>query len=156
MACLAVVRIRGDFRIRGDAQETLRLLKLHHNHHAILIPDTPSYRGMLTNIANLVAWGEIDHPTLMTLLEKRARGDGGRRLTEEYVKSSLGFKDLDELAQALHAGKTELRDIHGIKPVFRLTPPSGGYPRKLKRHYKDKGEYGYRGEAINLLISRMC
>jgi large subunit ribosomal protein L30 len=111
---------------------------------------------MLNNIAHLVAWGEIDPPTLATLLEKRARGNGGRRLTEEYVKSSLGYKDMQEFAQALHEGKTDLRNIHELKPVFRLTPPSGGYPRKLKRHYKDKGEYGYRGEAINLLISRMC
>lgn len=156
MACLAVIRIRGDFRIRGDKQETLRLLKLHHNHHAVLIPDTPSYRGMLHNVDHLVAWGEINPSTLATLLEKRARGNGGRRLTEEYVKSSLGYKDVQEFAQALHEGKTDLRDIHSLKPVFRLTPPSGGYPRKLKRHYKDKGEYGYRGEAINLLISRMC
>ncbi len=157
MACLAVVRIRGDFRAQGGGvKETLQLLKLHHNHHAVLIPDTPSYRGMLQRVDHCVAWGEIDPPTLATLLQKRARGNGGRRLTEDYVKSSLGYKDMQEFAQALHEGKTDLRNITSLKPVFRLTPPSGGFPRKLKRHYKDKGEYGYRGEAINLLISRMC
>jgi len=157
MACLAVVRIRGDFRAQGGGvKETLDLLKLHHNHHAVLIPDTPSYRGMLQRVAHCVAWGEIDSPTLATLLQKRARGSGGRSLNEDYVKSSLGYKDMQEFAQALHEGKTDLRKITSLKPVFRLTPPSGGFPRKLKRHYKDKGEYGYRGEAINLLISRMC
>lgn len=157
MACLAVVRIRGDFRAQGGGvKETLQLLKLHHNHHAVLIPDTPSYRGMLQRVDHCIAWGEIDSPTLANLLQKRARGNGGRRLTEDYVKTSLGFKDLQEFADALHEGKTDLRNIPSLKPVFRLTPPSGGFPRKLKRHYKDKGEYGYRGEAINLLISRMC
>ena len=157
MACLAVVRIRGDFRAQGGGvKETLQLLKLHHNHHAVLIPDTPSYRGMLQRVDHCIAWGEIDSLTLATLLQKRARGNGGRRLTEDYVKSSLGYKDMQEFAQALHEGKTDLRNITSLKPVFRLTPPSGGFPRKLKRHYRDKGEYGYRGEAINLLISRMC
>ncbi len=155
MVCLAVVRIRGGFRGSGDVQETLRLLKLHHTHHAILIPDTPSYRGMLQRIAHFVTWGEIDPPTLATLLQRRARGKAGRRLTGEYVKSSLGYKNLEEFAQALHEGRADLRRIPSLQPVFRLTPPSGGYPRKLKRHYRDKGEYGYRGEAINLLIQRM-
>ncbi len=155
MSCLAVIRIRGDFRGSGEVQEALRLLKLHHNHNAVLIPDTPSYRGMLEQVAHFITWGEIDPQTLTTLLRRRARREAGRRLTDDYAKTSLGYKSIEELAQALHDGKADLRTFTNLKPVFRLTPPSGGYPRKLKRHYRDKGEYGYRGEAINLLIQRM-
>lgn len=156
MACLAVVRVRGGFRARGDVQETLRLLKLHRTHHAILIPDTPAYRGMLQTIAHFVTWGEVDPATLNLLLQRRGRGRGGRRLTEDYLKSHVGYASFDELAKALHEEKTHLNELEGITPVFRLAPPSKGYPRKLKRHYRDKGEYGYRGEAMNLLLSRMC
>ncbi len=111
---------------------------------------------MLERVSPFVTWGEIDADTLTLLLRKRGRGRAGRRLTEDYVKSSLGYDSLQNLAQALHEGKTELRNMPTIVSVFRLTPPSGGYQRKLKRHARDKGEYGYRGEAINLLLSRMC
>jgi len=43
----------------------------------------------------------------------------------------------------------------GVKPVFRLHPPKGGFKGTIRRPYKSGGELGYRGAAINDLILRM-
>jgi large subunit ribosomal protein L30 len=37
-----------------------------------------------------------------------------------------------------------------------MHPPKKGFKRTVKRPYRDRGELGYRGEAINELIKRMC
>jgi large subunit ribosomal protein L30 len=91
---------------------------------------------------------------LKQLLAKRGRLSGDRRLTEEWVKSNTGFKSIEELAQAVHSGKVKLKEIQGLRPFFRLSPPSKGY-KSLKRPVGDFGDLGYRGEKINELLKRM-
>ena len=58
------------------------------------------------------------------------------------------------LAKGLTEGKTVMRDVPGLKPVFRLHPPRKGY-EGIKRSFKEGGALGYRGEKINHLIRRM-
>jgi large subunit ribosomal protein L30 len=50
----------------------------------------------------------------------------------------------------------DVNKLEGVKPFFRLHPPKKGYRRSVKRPYNNKGELGYRGEAINELARRMC
>jgi len=47
-----------------------------------------------------------------------------------------------------------LQVIGGIKPVFRLHPPSKGFRGKVMRSYMAGGVTGYRGENINNLIKK--
>ena len=47
----------------------------------------------------------------------------------------------------------EIEKDSGIKPVFRLSPPSGGF--NAVKEYYPKGDLGYRGEKINELLKRM-
>ena len=42
-----------------------------------------------------------------------------------HVKE-LGYELLEELADAIHKTKVEFDRLPGIKPVFRLNPPSRG------------------------------
>ena len=49
----------------------------------------------------------------------------------------------------------EFNRLPGIKPVFRLHPPSKGFKGKVKRSYTAGGVTGYRGENINSLIKKM-
>ncbi|MEM4699398.1 MAG: 50S ribosomal protein L30 [Candidatus Nezhaarchaeales archaeon] len=151
---IAVVRLRGTVGVPGDVESTLKMLRLHKTNHATLIEDTPSYRGMLSKVAGYVTYGEIDKETLALLLRKRGRLRGERPLTDEYVKK-LGFNGLDDLAEALLEGRVRLEDIPGLKPVFRLHPPSGGFKRSLKKLIGADGELGYRGPKINELLRRM-
>lgn len=154
MKLLAVIRIRGQPDRRPEERKTLELLRLHKRFHCVLVPDTPSIRGMLKVVEYVVTYGEIDRETLALLLKRRGRLTGNRRLTLEYLKS-IGFNSFEELAEALLEGKVRVKDLPEMKPVFRLHPPSGGFKGSVKKHYREGGELGYRGPAINELLKRM-
>ncbi|MGQ4914926.1 MAG: 50S ribosomal protein L30 [Candidatus Asgardarchaeia archaeon] len=151
----AVIRIRGRVSKRYDIKETLKLLRLHRKFHMVLVPATDSYKGMLQKVKDTVTWGEISQEVLLELLKKRGRVIGNRKLTEEYIKEKLGLKGFSELAEKLYNGELSLTSLDGVKPIFRLHPPKGGFNKSTKRPYRDEGELGYRGDAINSLIMRM-
>ena len=60
------------------------------------------------------------------------------------------FKTMKTLAKNISEGKVVMRDVPGLKPVFRLHPPRKGY-EGIKRSFKEGGALGYRGEKINEL-----
>jgi len=153
---LAVIRIRGRVGVSREVKDTLKMLRLHRKNHAVIIDDRPSYLGMQKKVVDYVIWGEITPETVALMLRRRGELVGGKKLTEEYVKEKLGLNSIEELAQAIFEGKINLKDIPGLKPVFRLHPPSRGFRGSIKKHYKAGGELGYRGLAINELIKRMC
>ena len=152
--CLAVVRIRGIVNVRKEVEDTLRMLNLQRNCHATLIDDRPSFLGMLRKAQNIVTWGEVSKETISLLLKKRGRTIGDTPLTDEYAKK-IGYESLDDLADAIYNLKVMLKDLPGVKPVFRLHPPRKGFKGSIKKSYRAGGEAGYRGEAINDLIRRM-
>ena len=151
---IAVVRIRGTISAQKEARETLSLLHLDHTNHAILIDDRPSYKGMLQRVGNYVTWGEVTKETVSEMLQKRARLLGNKKLDEEYI-TKIGYKTFDELAEALVTGKVEHGKLPFMTPLFKLHPPSKGYKGKTKKSFRQGGEAGYRGEAINALVKRM-
>ena len=152
---MAVIRIRGRTSLSPDVERTLDLLKLTRKHHMTLVRETPSVKGMLQKVKDFVTWGEISLDTLEKVLEKRGLLVGNKRLSEDYLKESTPFKSIKELAEMIYDGKIELKHLKFMKPIFRLTPPSGGFKGSIKRPFKIKGELGYRGEAINELILKM-
>lgn len=154
MGAFLVVRIRGTVNVRRDIQDTLRMLRLVRRYHATIVPDTPQYRGMLQKAKDYVTWGEPTPELVKELLLKRGRLVGNKPLTEEFVNDALGMT-VDELAEKLAKGELKLNKLPAVKPVFRLHPPIGGLKKKIKRHYADGGELGYRGAAINELVARM-
>lgn len=155
MALWVVIRLRGDPDRRPDERKALELLRLHKVYHAVLVEDSPSIRGMLKRtLENVVTYGEINEEVLALLLERRGRLKGNKRITKEYLEK-IGFKDFNELAKALIEGKVKWTELPDVKPVFRLRPPSGGFKGTIKKHYRDGGETGYRGEEINDLLLRM-
>jgi len=152
--CLAVVRIRGTVNVRKEVEDTLRMLNLQRNCHATLIDDRPSFLGMLRKAQSFITWGEASKETIALLLKKRGRIVGNKKLTDEYAKK-IGYDSLDALAEAIYNLKVGLKDLPGVKPVFRLHPPRKGFRGTVKKSYSAGGEAGYRGEAINDLIRRM-
>jgi len=154
VALLAVVRIRGVPGRRPEERKTLELLRLHKKFHAVLVRDDPPTRGMLKVIENVVTYGEVEKEVLAKLIRERGRLVGNERVTEEYLKK-VGFGSFEELAEALIEGRASLKDLPGFKPVFRLRPPKGGFKGTTKRHYREGGELGYRGRAINELLLKM-
>lgn len=149
---LAAIRVRGRTGIKGGISDTLDMLRLTRINHAVLVPETPSYLGMLRKAKDYITWGEISQETLEELLEKRAMLPGREKVTLEYLEET-GYKSLEELAQALLEEKAQLEEV-GLKPVFRLHPPRKGY-KDIKKAFNEGGTLGYRGEDINHLLKRM-
>lgn len=152
--CLVALRVRGERDASHEVEDTLNMLHLVRNCHAVLIDDRQSYIGMLQKAQHYVTWGEISKENIVLLLKERGRLVGDKKLTEEYLKET-GYKSLEDLAETIHRGELEYSQLPKIKPVFRLRPPKKGYKGKVKRSFIAGGATGYRGEAINDLVKKM-
>ncbi|MCX8158557.1 MAG: 50S ribosomal protein L30 [Candidatus Diapherotrites archaeon] len=149
----AVIRMRGEVKVAPDIKTTLSMLRLHKVNHAVLVSNNKATKGMLEKIKDYVTYGEIDDKVLAKLIIKRGRLPGNKRITEEYLKSK-GINNIEELISALKGGK-KIQDF-GIKPVFRLSPPSKGLRKKgIKRSFREGGNLGYCGQYINKLLLKM-
>ena len=153
---VAVVRLRGTPGLRHSRRDTLAMLRLHKPNHAVIIPLTSTYRGMLMKVKDVVTWGEVSEETLEYLLRKRGRVTGNEKLTDEWVKENVPeVKNIAELAKKIYKGELLMKNIEGLKPLFRLHPARKGF-KKFTRDYTDGGDLGFRGEAINELLKRMA
>ena len=140
--------------ISQEIRDTLSMLRLTRNCHATLIDNRPSYQGMLRKSKDYLTWGEISQENVALLLKKRGKVVGDKKLTDDYAKE-LGYKSLDDLAEAMFKMEVECSNLPKVKSVFRLRPPKKGFKGKVKRSYAAGGELGYRGDAINDLLKRM-
>lgn len=151
---MAVIRIRGTISGSMQARETLKMLRLIRNNHAVLVDNRPSFLGMITAAKDYVTYGQPSKETVAKLIKKRGRLEGNKKLSDEYAQK-LSHKSLDELAEAVSECRVEYWKLPNIQPVFRLHPPSKGFKGKIKRGYGSGGELGYRGEKIDELLNRM-
>lgn len=149
---LAIVRIRGSVGVRKKLEDTMKMLRLDAPNKCVVVPDNPSYRGMLFKVKDYVTFGKINFDTFSAMLEKRGRLSGDKRFDEKNIKET-GYESVEQMAKAIFEGKTSIRKIPNLKPVFRLTPPSGGF-KSITQHYP-KGDLSDRGEAINELLKKM-
>ena len=151
----AVIRLKGEVNVRKELEDTMAKLRLHRKHHCILVEANKSVVNMINRLQGYVTWGEISPASLSVLLQKRGRLPGNQRLTEEYVKAKTG-KTIEKLAEDMVSAKVKLKEVPGLKPVFRLKPPTKGFERfGMKRPYSLGGAVGYRGKDINELLQRM-
>lgn len=137
---LVAIRLRGSVKIPQEIDDTLALLRLRRKMHAVLLADNPSINGMLQKVKDWTTFGTISDELLQQLVVKRGRKTGNKRLATE------------EVSQIISEFKAGSRP--DIKPVFRLTPPSGGFKHSIKQAWPN-GELGDRGEKINELLKRM-
>jgi large subunit ribosomal protein L30 len=152
---LAVIRLKGKINVNYRIQATLDMLNVRKTNYMTLIPNTPSYLGMLKKARNFITWGEINQDILKYVLEKRGEIAGRQKLTNKHLKEHTEYPTITALSKALHKGEVKLDDIPELKRFFRLHPARKGY-RGIKKGFAEGGEVGYRGEAINELIVRMA
>ena len=151
---MLAIRIRGTVSASKEARETLRMLHLSRNNHAVLIDDRPSFLGMIKTVRDYVTYGELSKESVTSLIKEKGRLAGNKKLTDEYAQK-VGHKSLEELTTAVSECRVEYWRLRDIQPVFRLHPPTKGFKGKIKKGYGAGGELGYRGENINQLLSRM-
>ena len=147
-----VVRVRGSIHAKREIGATLRYLHLTRPNHVTVVPEDASFRGMLTRVQGYVTWGETDEATVGLLLTSRGRSQDGRPLTGEPGTEPASASDVATLATSvLEHG---LPRVRGVRPVFRLRAPKGGW-RSTKKPFTLGGALGYRGRAINDLVRKM-
>lgn len=152
---ILAIRDRGRARVRPQIEMALDKLSLVKLHHAKVYKTTSSVQGMINKSKDYITWGEVDLDTLTKLLVKRGRVPGGKKLTDAYVKKNSTFASIKALAKAKVAGEASYKDVEGLKPIFRLTPPTKGYKGKTYWSVGMGGVTGYRGEGINELAQKM-
>tara|TARA_Y100000588_G_scaffold200546_1_gene214255 strand:+ start:11942 stop:12349 length:408 start_codon:yes stop_codon:yes gene_type:complete len=134
----------------------MSMLNLTRVNHAVLVPKTPPYEGMLQKAKDYVTWGEVDADTIGTLIKERGRMTGDKPITDSEVKSSSDHSTIKSLSKAIASGEATTKDVEGMKPVFRLHPPRGSKGwGGIKRAYSVGGALGFRGEGIGELAARM-
>jgi large subunit ribosomal protein L30 len=151
----AIVQLRGEVNMSQDVRDTLKMLNLHSTNHVTFVPETDTYRGMITKVNDYVAFGEPSVETVATLLRRRGEpetGDGD--VDDAWVADNTDYDDVDALAEALVAEETTLRD-EGLAPVVRLHPPRGGHDG-IKHPVVEGGQLGtHETEDIDALLEAM-
>jgi len=166
---IAVIRVRGKVNINREIKKTLEMLRLKAQNHCVIIKDTPAYLGMLQKAKDYITWGIVTKEDVSLLLRERGELDlskikikdeedlkllKSRKITDDYLKKYTEFSSISEFAEAFVNFKAELKDIPGLKPVFRLHPPKKGW-KSIKKHFKLGGALGNRGEKMSELLKRM-
>ena len=147
-----VIRVRGTIHARHDIVQTLDELHLTRPNHATVLPESESFRGMLSKVQGYVTWGEAEPETVGLLLRERGETDDGRRLDPTTIAEVVRPKT-DDAALTRRVLSEGLR-IRGVRPLLRLKAPKGGW-RSTKTPFSLGGALGYRGRAINDLARRM-
>ncbi len=151
-----VIRARSDRGVTKKIRDTMAMLNLTRVNHAVLLPETPSYAGMLQKAKDFVTWGEVDAETISTLLKERGRMTGDKPVTDTVVKSGSEYSTVDALAKAIASCDATPRSVEGLKSVLRLHPPRGAKGwGGIKRAYSVGGALGFRGKDIENLAARM-
>jgi large subunit ribosomal protein L30 len=112
----AAIRIRGTVNVNNKLKDTMEMLRLRRVNNCVVVPKDQTFRGMLKKVESYLTWGEIDQDTLEKLVLKRGRLEGDKRLERDKAKN---------IAQKII--KEGSMKNAGIKPAFRLTPPSKGH-----------------------------
>jgi large subunit ribosomal protein L30 len=144
-----VIRIRGIVNIPNWADKTLENLNLRKKFNATLVTENNQTLGMLRKVKDIVAWKSVDESLIKELLEKRGRKKGFHPLKNSNLPSN--YKSIDDLANAIHRNNISLSDLDDLKPWFSLNPPKGGFKRKTKTQYTQKGILGENNELIDLV-----
>ncbi len=138
---IAIIRIAGKVKVKGEIEETLSRLRLRKKYVCVLINKKDKIKfGMFKKIKDYIAFGEIEKPILIRLIEKR-----GKRIDKKEIKEP------EKIAEDVLKGK-KLDEI-GLKPFFRLHPPRGGLKSSKKEF--PRGVLGNHKQEINKLIERM-
>ena len=145
-----VVRIRGTVNIPAWAQTTLDNLNLTKKFRATIIAENSETLGMLRKVKDIVAWTSVDANFIKELLEKKGRKAGYKPIRDSDLPKE--YENIEELAVAIAENKiTTLSKLKSIKPWFALAPPRGGFRRKTKTQYSQKGVLGENLELIQLV-----
>ncbi|MES3160107.1 MAG: 50S ribosomal protein L30 [Halorubrum sp.] len=151
----AIVQLRGEVNVNQGVEDTLDMLNVGRVNHATFVPETDSYRGMVTKVNDLVAFGEPSVETVAATIARRGEPmEGDADIDDEWVATNTDYDDVAALAAALVNEETTLRE-QGVSPTLRLHAPRGGHDG-IKHPVIEGGELGrHSTEEIDALLEAM-
>ncbi len=154
---LIAVRIKGSFGMPNHIERTLFSLRLRNKFNAVLLENSATVIATLRQAKDYLTWGEANSGDVASLLKQRGELVGGLPMTDKNIQEKFGEQSVEGLAEALAEGRISLKLLwqKGLRPVFRLHPPSGGFQYSTKRTYGSRGELGHRGPSVSNLVARM-
>jgi large subunit ribosomal protein L30 len=151
----AIVQLRGEVNVNEGVVDTLDMLNVGRVNHATFVPETDSYRGMITKVNDLVAFGEPSVETVAATIERRGEPvEGDADVDDAWVADHTDYDDVAALAEAIVAEETTLRE-QGVSPTLRLHAPRGGHDG-IKHPIVEGGELGrHSTEEMDALLEAM-
>jgi large subunit ribosomal protein L30 len=139
---------------RGTVERGMKIMHLTRKNHCILAFDSPQLKGYLVLMKDFVTWGDISKENTEKLFKAHSEISGGSKLTDEYLQKNSKYKSITEFSHAFFEGKASMKEVAGLKPMFRLHPPIKGFDGGIKQVYPE-GSLGFRKDGIDKLIVRM-
>lgn len=154
---VTIIRIRGSHGVREEINDTLNMMNLTENNHCTVVKSNPVLNGMIKKTKDYITWGPINKEMLKSLLQKRGRLEGNKRITEDWLKANK--LTIDKLVDEFEKDPKAIYKL-GLKKVFRLSPPSKGFGKVgIKYPVNVGGALGERKEGtkydINILLKKM-
>lgn len=151
----ALVQLRGEVDMSQEVSDTLEMLNVHSVNHATFVPETDTYRGMVTKVHDYVAYGEPSVETVALLIQRRGEPlEGDADIDDSWCVANTDYMGVEELAEAIVNEETTLKE-QGLAPTLRLHPPRGGHDG-IKHPTKEGGELGkHDTESIDALLEAM-
>ena len=151
----AIVQLRGDVNLDHGVEDTLDMLNVGRVNHATFVPETDTYRGMITKVNDVVAFGEPSVEAVARTIALRGEPlEGSADVDDEWIDDNTDYADLEALAEALVDEETTLRE-QGLSPTLRLHAPRGGH-EGIKHPVIEGGELGkHTTEEIDSLLEAM-
>jgi len=73
MTKIAIIRIRGICKVKGEITMALDALGLKKKHACSIVEETPNLKGILSKIKDYTTYGEVSEETIKLLEEKRGK-----------------------------------------------------------------------------------
>jgi len=151
----AIIQLRGEVNVNEGVVDTLDMLNVGRVNHATFVPETDSYRGMITKVNDIVAFGEPSVEAVAATIARRGEPlEGDADVDDEWIADTTEYDDIEALAAAVVDEETTLRD-QGLSPTLRLHAPRGGH-EGVKHPVVEGGELGrHTTEEMDALLEAM-
>ncbi len=104
---LAIIRLRSDIKTRPAVSKTFELLKLSRQMTLVIMPDNPSFRGMVKTVQDYCMWGVVDDKLADELAKKLPVSGEGKLKIFHLHPPRGGFKSIKKQRPHGNLGKQE-------------------------------------------------
>ena len=159
---LCVVRIGGVNDMHPKSRKVLQLLRLGHLGNLVFLQLTRATTNMLRKVEPYVAYGYPSLKTVREVIYKRGHGRVGKErvaLTDnsliEAALGQYGIICMEDLVHEIYTVGPNFKQAANFLWPVKLSNLTGTMSTKHSKLFKDGGQAGLRGKAINELVAKM-